>query len=165
MIFPSNRVGIVIATKPEDFRKGLDGLAAVLKGVLRKDPFTGTVFVVRTKRADRLKPIDWDGTGLVTIYKGLERQSSVWPAIRDGDGGDRGIELGVGLRVGRSLAHVLGGEREPPQRDLTDERFGPGGDVVHAILHGGLQRRGGDGLPGRLPRLPRREFAPAPDGA
>ena len=77
MIFPSNRVGIVIATKPEDFRKGLDGLAAVLKSVLHQDPFTGTVFDVRTKRVDRLKPNYWDGAGLVTIYKGLERQNSV----------------------------------------------------------------------------------------
>ena len=29
MIFPSNRVRIMVATKPVDFRKGHDGLAAV----------------------------------------------------------------------------------------------------------------------------------------
>ncbi len=43
MIFPSNRVRILVATKPVDFRKGHDGLAALVKNELRKDPFTGTV--------------------------------------------------------------------------------------------------------------------------
>ena len=84
MIFPSNRVRIVIATKPVDFRKQHDGLVAHVKNVLRKDPFTGTVFAFRTKRADRLKLIYWDGTGLVMVYKRPEEQGFVWPAIRDG---------------------------------------------------------------------------------
>ena len=43
MMFPSNRVRIMVATKPIDFRKGHDGLAALVSSVLRKDPFTGTV--------------------------------------------------------------------------------------------------------------------------
>lgn len=43
MIFPSNRVRIMVATKPVDFRKGHNGLAALVKNELRKDPFTGTV--------------------------------------------------------------------------------------------------------------------------
>ena len=55
MIFPSNRVRILVATQPVDFRKGHDGLTAVVQSVLRKDPFTGTVFVFRAKRLDRLK--------------------------------------------------------------------------------------------------------------
>ncbi|MBB4409523.1 transposase [Agrobacterium tumefaciens] len=39
MIFPSNRVRIMVATKPVDFRKGHDGLAALVKNELHKDPF------------------------------------------------------------------------------------------------------------------------------
>ena len=84
MIFPSNQVRIVIATKPVDFRKGHDGLAALVKNELRKEPFTGTVFVFRAKRADRLKLLYWDGTGLVMAYKRLEETTFTWPAIRDG---------------------------------------------------------------------------------
>ena len=79
MMFPSNRVRIVVATKPVDFRKGHDGLAALVK-----KPFTGTVFVFRAKRADRLKLLYWDGTGLVMAYKRLEETTFTWPAIRDG---------------------------------------------------------------------------------
>jgi transposase len=61
----------MIATKPVDFRKGHDGLAALVKNELRKEPFTGTVFVFRAKRADRLKLLYWDGTGLVMAYNHL----------------------------------------------------------------------------------------------
>jgi len=44
MMFRSNRVRIVVATKPVDFRKGHDGLSALVKNELRKEPFTGTFF-------------------------------------------------------------------------------------------------------------------------
>ena len=69
MVFPSNWERIVIVPKPVDFRKGHDGLAALVKNELRKDPFTGTVFVFRSKRVDRLKLLFWDDTGLVMAYK------------------------------------------------------------------------------------------------
>ena len=48
------------------------------------------------------------------------------------EGGDGGLELGVGLGIGRRPALVFGGERELAQRDFPDQRFGPGGDAVHA---------------------------------
>ncbi|TDL91406.1 IS66 family insertion sequence element accessory protein TnpB [Meridianimarinicoccus aquatilis] len=47
-------------------------LAALVENELRKDPFTGTVFVFRAKRADQLKLLYWDGTGLVMTFKRLE---------------------------------------------------------------------------------------------
>lgn len=84
MMFPSNRLRIVVATKPVDFRKGHDELTSLVKNELRKEPFTGTVFVFRAKRADRLKLLYWDGTGLVMAYKRLEETTFTWPAIRDG---------------------------------------------------------------------------------
>lgn len=84
MIFPSNRVRIMVATKPVDFRKGHDGLAALVKNELHKDPFTGTVFVFRSRKADRLKLIYWDGSGLVMAYKRLEEHTFTWPGIKDG---------------------------------------------------------------------------------
>ncbi len=84
MIFPSNRVRIMAATKPIDFRKGHDSLAAMVKNELRKDPFTGTVFVLRAKKADHLKLLYWDGTGLVMACKRLEEHTFIWPAVTDG---------------------------------------------------------------------------------
>jgi transposase len=84
MIFPSNRLRIMVATRPIDFRKGHDGLAALVSSQLRKDPFTGTVFVFRSRRVDGLKLLYWDGTGLVMAYKRLEDATFTWPAIKDG---------------------------------------------------------------------------------
>lgn len=40
MIFPSNRVRVLVATQPVDFRKGHDGLCALVASTLRKDPYT-----------------------------------------------------------------------------------------------------------------------------
>jgi len=62
----------------------VDGLAALVQSALKEDPFTGTVFVFRAKRADRLKILFWDGTGLVMAYKRLEETTFARPAIRDG---------------------------------------------------------------------------------
>jgi len=60
MIAASAGVKVMVATKPVDFRKGADGLAALVREQLRHDPFTGTIFVFRSKRADRLKILAWD---------------------------------------------------------------------------------------------------------
>ncbi len=84
MLMPSRGVRILVATKPVDFRKGHDGLAPLVQSTLAEDPFTGTVFVFRAKRADRMKILFWDGSGLVMAYKRLEESSFAWPAIRDG---------------------------------------------------------------------------------
>ncbi|MGG9999236.1 IS66 family insertion sequence element accessory protein TnpB [Pseudovibrio ascidiaceicola] len=84
MILPGQRFRILVATKPVDFRKGHNGLAALVQNELQSDPFTGAVFVFRSRRADRLKLVFWDGSGLVLVYKRLEENSFCWPTITDG---------------------------------------------------------------------------------
>lgn len=84
MIIPSQAIRIVIATKPMDFRKGHDGLAAVVQNELGLDPYTSVIVIFRSKRADRIKALLWDGSGLVLVYKRLEQGRFAWPAIRDG---------------------------------------------------------------------------------
>lgn len=83
-MLPTHGVRILVATQPVDFRKGHDGLAALVQSVLKEDPFTGTVFVFRAKRADRLKMLFWDGSGLVMAYKRLEESSFAWPKLENG---------------------------------------------------------------------------------
>jgi hypothetical protein len=46
-------VRVLIATRPVDFRRGGDGLAATVQSVLQQDPFSGTIFVFRSKRGQR----------------------------------------------------------------------------------------------------------------
>jgi transposase len=84
MIAASAGVKVMVATKPVDFRKGADGLAALVREQLRHDPFSGMIFVFRSKRADRLKILAWDGSGLVLLWKRLEHGAFRWPPISDG---------------------------------------------------------------------------------
>ena len=84
MIVPAQVVKIVIATKPVDFRKGHDGLAAVAERELGLDPHSGVIVVFRAKRGDRIKVLLWDGSGMVMAYKRLEQGKFAWPKIRDG---------------------------------------------------------------------------------
>jgi transposase len=77
-------VRVLIATQPVDFRKGMDGLAALVKEQLRADPYAGAIFVFRARRADRVKLIVWDGTGLCLYAKRLEQGRFRWPPVADG---------------------------------------------------------------------------------
>jgi transposase len=71
MIGPTGAVRVLVATKPVDFRKGADGLAALVRETMGADPFSGTVYVFRAKRTDRIKLVFWDGTGVVLVTKRL----------------------------------------------------------------------------------------------
>lgn len=84
MIGPSGSVQVMMATRPVDFRKGIDGLAAVVRETMGADPFSGTVYVFRSKRADRAKLVFWDGSGVVLVAKRLEEGRFCWPKVQDG---------------------------------------------------------------------------------
>ena len=84
MIAASADLKIYVATRPIDFRCGHDGLATKVQEMLHLDPFSGAAFVFRSKRADRIKILVWDRTGLVLVHKRLEGCKFVWPTIADG---------------------------------------------------------------------------------
>jgi transposase len=70
-----------------DMRKGIDGLAMLVQGVLRQDPFSGYLFLFRGRKANLIKIVFWDGTGLRLFTKRLEhgvflRPSNVEPVGR-----------------------------------------------------------------------------------
>ncbi|WP_420888163.1 IS66 family insertion sequence element accessory protein TnpB [Bradyrhizobium elkanii] len=62
-------------------RKGADGLALLAKETLGHDPMKGATVVFRAKRADRVKIVVWDGTGLVMYWKRLDGGGFKWPPI------------------------------------------------------------------------------------
>jgi transposase len=84
VIGPTGAVKVMIATKPVDFRKGSEGLAALVREEMKSDPFCGAVYVFRAKRADRVKLIFWDGTGVCLFAKRLEDGEFRWPKMQDG---------------------------------------------------------------------------------
>ena len=84
MLTPPAGLKVLIATRPVDFRKGADGLAALAKEALGQNPLSGVAFVFRAKRADRVKILVWDGSGLVLYWKRLENGAFKWPPVVDG---------------------------------------------------------------------------------
>ncbi len=84
MIGPTGAVRVMVATKPVDFRKGAEGLAALVRETMQADPFDGAIYVFRAKRADRIKLVFWDGTGVCLFAKRLEDGEFRWPKIEDG---------------------------------------------------------------------------------
>ena len=72
---------VLVAVEPVDFRKGIDGLAAVCKTSLQQDPFAGTMFVFRNKRATAIKVLIYDGQGFWLCQKRLsEGRFRWWPS-------------------------------------------------------------------------------------
>lgn len=101
---------ILVAREPVDFRKQIDGLAALCEVELRETPLDGTLFVFRNRRGTALKMIIWTYGGFTLLYKKLERGRFRWPEM----GSDRcsitaaelaalleGIDLSRCRRLGR----------------------------------------------------------------
>ena len=84
VICPTGAVRVMVATRLVDFRKGAEGLAALVRESMQADPLSGAVYVFRAKRADRVKLIYWDGTGVCLLAKRLETGSFCWPNVQDG---------------------------------------------------------------------------------
>ena len=73
MIIPSGTVRVLVATRPVDFRKGMDGLCALVQEALRCDPYSGVIYVFRSKRADRVKLLLWTAAGWCWYPSGLNK--------------------------------------------------------------------------------------------
>jgi transposase len=73
-----------LAAGVTDMRKGFNGLAALAQDVLKRDPFSGHLFVFRGRRGDLLKVIWFDGQGACLFSKRLEKGRFVWPSATTG---------------------------------------------------------------------------------
>ena len=80
----SPAVHVYVATAPADMRKSFDGLAALAKGSLQLDPFSGHLFVFANRRRDRLKVLYWDRDGFAVWAKRLEHGTFRIPAATAG---------------------------------------------------------------------------------
>ena len=115
MIGPAPGTKVMVATKPVDFRKGADSLAALVAAEYGGKPYSGVIYVFRAKRADRIKLIWWDGTGLCLMAKRLEQGAFRWPRIQEGVMRLTAAQLGA-LLEGLDWRRVHGGRRPiPPQ--------------------------------------------------
>ena len=110
MIGPGASARAMVATRPVDFRKGPDALAALVGTAYGGDPYSGVIYVFRAKRADRIKLVWWDGTGLCLMAKRMESGSFKWLGIQDGVMRLTSAQLGA-LLEGLDWRRVHGGRR------------------------------------------------------
>jgi transposase len=69
---------IFVATEPVDFRKGIDGLAAVCRQRLGDNPLEGAVYVLRNRSGTALKLLLYDGQGYGMMLKRLSQGRFAW---------------------------------------------------------------------------------------
>lgn len=62
-----------------DFRKGIQGLSAIVQGEMELSPFKRYLFLFCNRSRDKIKVLYWDETGFALWYKCLEKEKFRWP--------------------------------------------------------------------------------------
>jgi transposase len=92
---------IHLCLDPTDMRKSFDTLAVLVREHLKGDPQSGSWFVFRGKRGNRLKILVWDGDGYALWQKRLEVGTFEFPKVI-------GEATGVAISA-TDLSLILGG--------------------------------------------------------
>jgi hypothetical protein len=80
MIYLTHNTPILIAITPADFRKGIDGLAAVCKQQLAQNPRSGTLFVFINRSKTMVRVLVYEKNGFWLMTKRLSRGTFTgWP--------------------------------------------------------------------------------------
>lgn len=75
---------VYIATGFTDMRKGIDGLARIIRFQFNLDPYDkNTLFLFCGKRTDRIRGLIWEGDGFLLLYKRIENGNFRWPRNAD----------------------------------------------------------------------------------
>lgn len=71
---------VYLAVGYTDLRRGMEGLAAIVKLRFHLDPYEkGVLFLFCGRRSDRIKGLLWEGDGFLLLYKRLQTGSFSWP--------------------------------------------------------------------------------------
>ena len=100
---------IYVAVDPQDGRKGIDGLAGVVRATLGRDPASGDIFVFKNRRGDKLKILAWMGDGFALYLRRLEKGTFAFPTAAT-------PELAI---TTTQLAMILGGVEFAKTRTRT----------------------------------------------
>lgn len=78
----SPSVRIFVCTKPVDMRRSFDGLFGLVQTLVHQDPFSGSLFLFRSRRGDFIKIFWWDLDGWAIFAKRLEVGTFNFPDVR-----------------------------------------------------------------------------------
>jgi transposase len=72
-------LAVYLHREPIDFRKNINGLAALVEHELKLDPFAQAAYVFANRARDRIKILSWSRNGFWLLQKRLENERFVWP--------------------------------------------------------------------------------------
>jgi len=79
MLVPFGNLKIYFCSKPTDMRMGFCGLSGQVRSFMSANPLSGSLFVFRNRRGDRLKILVWERDGFVLWYKQLAKGTFKFP--------------------------------------------------------------------------------------
>jgi len=86
MIQVTAHMRILVAVEPVDFRRGMDGLAALCQQALKSNPMSGALFVFRNRSGTCVKVLSYDGRGFWLCQRRLSAGRFRWWPGDDGEG-------------------------------------------------------------------------------
>ena len=108
---------VYIATGFTDLRRGIDGLARIIRFQFQLDPYDkNTLFLFCGKRTNRIKGLLWEGDGFLLLYKRIENGNFRWPRSTDED-------LEITPEQYQMLMQGLEILAKRPIQEVTDPKF------------------------------------------
>lgn len=75
---------VYLATGFTDLRRGIDGLAGIIRFRFHLDPYDkNTLFLFCGRKTDRIKGLLWEGDGFLLVYKRIDNGALNWPRSSD----------------------------------------------------------------------------------
>ena len=108
---------VYIACGYTDLRRGIDGLAELVRQQFQLDPFSNTLFLFCGRKRDRIKALYWEGNGFLLLYKRLEQGVYQWP-------GSENEARELTAQQYRWLMEGLKVDQPKAHRDVTDISLG-----------------------------------------
>jgi transposase len=78
MIQIAAQIRILVAVEAIDGRKGIDAIAQLCREKLQADPFSGYLFIFRTRRSTAIRVLQYDGQGFWLATKRLSKGRFQW---------------------------------------------------------------------------------------
>lgn len=105
------------ATGYTDLRRGIEGLAGIIRFQFELDPYDrNTPFLFCGRRCDRIKARLWEGDGFLLMYKRLDNGAFNWPrskaeAVTIPEDQFQMLMQGMGIIA----KHPISGMADPPK--------------------------------------------------
>jgi transposase len=95
MFFAESQIRVHLYGQPTDMRKSYDGLQALARHAMSRDPLDGALYIFLNRRGSQIKCLYFDRSGFCIWGKRLERGKFIsdWRAVRTREMDWTGLKL------------------------------------------------------------------------